>query len=48
MIPYICNDFINNFLPLKCNIMDKQMAIDMTVHLCMWLYNRKFTQTKLE
>ena len=43
VIPLVCNDFILNYLPLKCNIMDTELAIGLTKHFCQWLYNRKFT-----
>jgi len=46
-IPLVCNDFIKDYLPLKCNIFTKQTAIDLTQHMCKWLLNRKFTQTQL-
>lgn len=47
-IPLICNDFLTNYLPLKCNLFNQKTAIGFTQHLCMWLYNRKLTKAKLE
>jgi hypothetical protein len=34
-------------LPLKCNIFTQQTAIDLTAHMCKWLFNRKFTKSQL-
>ena len=47
-IPLVCNDFITDYLPLKCNIFDMKTAIGFTQHMSTWLYNRKFTKTQLD
>lgn len=47
-LPLICNEFLNEYLSLKCNIFDFKMAVGLTQHLNMWLYHRKFTKTKIE
>lgn len=47
-IPLICNDFLTSYLPLKCNLFPQRTAIGFTQHMCMWLFNRKFTKARLE
>ena len=47
-IPLICNEFLSDYLPLKCNAFDMNTAIGLTQHFTTWLYNRKFTKAKLE
>lgn len=46
-LPMICNEFLTEYLPLKCNIFDKKTAVGLTQHLSMWLYHRKFTKTRI-
>ena len=29
-LPLICNEFLTEYLPLKCNIFDKKMAVGLT------------------
>ena len=47
-IPLICNEFLTEYLPLKCNIFDLNTAIGFTQHMVTWLYDRKFTRTKID
>ena len=47
-LPMICNEFNTEYLPLKCNIFDKNVAVGLTQHLVMWLYHRKFTKTRIQ
>jgi hypothetical protein len=46
-IPEFANDFIIRYLPLKCNIFDRDLAIKITKLMCKWLLNRKLTSYKL-
>ncbi len=47
-IPLVCNDFVTSYLPLKCNVIDFELTVMQLQHLCVWLYNRKFTTTEVE
>lgn len=47
-IPFVSNDFLTSYLPLKCNLFPQKTAIGLTQHMCMWLYDRKFTKARLE
>ena len=46
-IPLIVNDFLVSFMPLKINLIDFDFAVKQVHHLCIWLYNRKFTTIKI-
>ncbi len=47
LIPELANDFVLSYLPMKCNVFDRKLAISMVDHLCLWLFNRKLTTLKL-
>ena len=47
LIPELANDFVMSYLPMKCNVFDRRLAIDMVEHLCLWLFNRRLTSLKL-
>ena len=47
MIPEFCNEFVIEWLPLKCNVFDRSLAVPLVRHLCLWLYNRGLTQYKV-
>eukprot|EP00347_Sterkiella_histriomuscorum_P012296 403369133 len=46
-IPQLSNEFILEYLPQKCNIFYRKLAVSLVEHLCRWLYNRKLTQLKI-
>ena len=47
MIFELSNEFCTSYLPMKCNIFDRNLSIQLTRHLCMWLSHRGFTHYKL-
>ena len=47
-VPRMANDFVSSYLSLKCNLLDQDLAIELTYHMCMWFYNRKLTGVKLD
>ena len=47
-MPLVCNEFLTEYLPLKCNIFDLKTATGLVQHLAMWLYHRKFTKTRIQ
>lgn len=47
VIPDFCNEFIMNYLPQNCNNFDRKLAIELTKHLCIWLFNRGLTKVKI-
>ena len=44
-LPEIANDFIVYFLPIEYRNFDRELAIDLTKHLCSWLKRKKYTQS---
>lgn len=46
-IPELSNEFILDYLPVKCPLFERKLAITLVDHLCMWLYNRKLTNVKV-
>lgn len=46
-IPEFLNDFITVYLPMKYNFINKNVAINLSEHLCKWLYNRNLTPFKI-
>ena len=46
-LPEIANDFLDYFLPLKCETFDKDLAILLVNHFCSWCYTNGFTNVKL-
>ncbi len=46
-IPELCNEFILDYLPIKCPLFERKLAITFVEHLCLWLYHRKLTNTKV-
>ena len=47
MIFQLSNEFCTTYLPMKCNVFDRNLSIQLTRHLCMWLSHRGFTQYKI-
>ncbi len=43
MIFQLSNEFCSSYLPMKCSTFDKNLAIKMMRHLCLWLTHRGFT-----
>jgi hypothetical protein len=46
-IPEFSNEFIVRYLPMKCNVFDRNLAIHLTEHLCKWLLHRNLTHYKV-
>ena len=46
-LPEIANDFLDYFLPLKCDSFDKDLAIILVNHFCSWLYKNRFSNVRL-
>lgn len=44
-IPEVCNDFVRYFLPREHPTFDKNLAIELTRHLCEWVRKSKYTHT---
>jgi hypothetical protein len=44
-IPEGSNDFLRSFLPNQLPVFDKEIAIDLTFHLCQWLKHNNYTHT---
>lgn len=47
MIFLLANEFCSEYLMRKCPTFDKNLAIQLTKHLCLWLSHRSFSQYKL-
>ncbi len=46
-LPEGCNDFVRNFLPKEFPNFDQMICVDMTLHLCKWLYQKGYTHTSI-
>ncbi len=46
-MPEACNDFAKNYLPKEHPSFDQEIAIDITLHLCQWLYRKGYTHTHI-
>lgn len=46
-VPEACNDFMKVHLPKECPNFDQTIGIDMTLHICDWLYRQGYTHTRI-
>ncbi len=47
LLPEICNDFLQDYLPIKLSNFDKHIAMVVICEFCDWIYKRKFTHIRL-
>jgi hypothetical protein len=47
LLPEICNEFLNEFLPVKLPSFDKHIACVAICEFCDWIYKSKFTHIRL-
>ncbi len=47
LLPEICNEFLNDFLPLKLPSFDRHIACVVICEFCDWLYKSKFTHIRV-
>jgi len=46
-VPEGSNDFLRNFMPKEYPTYDKELATDLTFHLCQWLKLKNYTHTTI-
>lgn len=46
-VPEGSNDFLRNYLMKECPTFDKDIATDLTYHLCQWLKLKNYTHTTI-
>jgi len=46
-IPEGCNDFVQAYLPKEYPNFEMQIGVDITLHLCKWLYAKGYTHTSI-
>ena len=46
-VPEACNDFTKNYLPKEYPNFDQGVSIDVTFHLCGWLFRKEYTHTHI-
>ncbi len=46
-VPEICNEFVTIFLPRRKDTMEIAKAVDLTRHMCNWLFMQGFTCSKI-
>jgi hypothetical protein len=46
-VPEICNEFVTIFLPRRKETFEVTKAVDLTRHMCNWLFMQGFTCSKI-
>ena len=46
-VPEASNDFIRIFLPKEFDNFDRNLAVQLTRHMCHWLYQHKYTHSRV-
>jgi hypothetical protein len=46
-VPEACNDFTKSFLPKEYPNFDQGVSVDVTFHLCEWLFRKEYTHTHI-
>jgi hypothetical protein len=45
--PEACNSFVKQYLPKEYPNFEQPIAIDLTIHMCDWMYKKGYTHTKI-
>lgn len=46
-VPEACNEFAKSYLPKEHPNFDQDIGVDITLHLCDWLYRKSYTHTRI-